>query len=501
MYILTNEQMRGADAYTIKQLGVPSLELMERAGIALADLAEDMAKGGRIVCVCGGGNNGGDGFVCARHLLERGRLVDVVFYAEKCSVDCKANQEKWQKVGGKIFTELPQREYAVVVDCLFGTGFHGEVKGKDAHTIQKMNALSALGGKTLAADIPSGVNGENGVVGGVAVHATKTLCIGEIKAGALLHDGMDYAGEIERVDIGIQLPKTERYALLLDKESVSALLPVRKRNSHKGTFGRAAIVAGSRAYTGAAYLATMACLRAGAGYTFLCAPQAILSQFVWKIPEAILSPICAGEEYVFDEEKMSQLLSFDSVAYGMGMGATQEVCKGAKWLLEHFEGRLILDADGLNSLAYYAKDGLFSIFKEKKCDVILTPHCKEYARLSGQSIEEIVLGGLSAPIVFAKQNNLTLLLKGSASLVSDGERVSVNATGNSGLAKGGSGDLLSGLIAGLCAMGLSAFDGGRAGSYLLGRAAEIASLQTSEYSLTATDVLACIGKVFLELKG
>ena len=497
--VLTNSQMRAADKYTIEEKGVPSLVLMERAGEALAKEGVLLAPSGDILCVCGGGNNGGDGFVCARLLKEAGRTVEVVCLAEKFSQDCEINKRKWQEIKGVCLTEIPQKQYALVVDCLFGTGFHGSLAGKEKAVAQRILAMKKEGAKILSADIPSGVNGENGIVDGVAVCADVTLCIGEIKTGVLFNDGIDYAGEVKRADIGICLPERE-YALLTDRRTAKDLLPTRKRNSHKGTFGRAAIVAGSEAYTGAAYLAyaaAAACLRSGAGYTTLYTPKGLLPFFLLKSPEILLKATNEGGMYAFNEEVMAELLPYDSIAYGMGMGASIEVFKGAEYLLRRYEGRLILDADGLNSLALFSEVSLVELFKNKKCDVILTPHVKEFSRLSAWTVDEIIEKGFAYSQAFAKEFGVTLLLKNAVTVITDGERTAINRTGNSGQAKGGAGDTLAGVLAGLCATGLSAYEAGVLAAYLVGKSAELAAADIGEYSLTASDLIAYLPKAFL----
>lgn len=496
MYILTNRQMREADEYTIKTLGVPSLLLMERAGIALADEAETLSQSGKICCVCGGGNNGGDGFVCARVLRARGREVEVVFYAEKQSDDCRVNMEKWTVAGGKILSKLPEN-CDLIVDCLYGTGFRGSLLDADVGMVNEINTLKKRGVRVLSADIPSGVNGENGLVEGVAIEADKTLCIGELKAGVLFGDGIDHAGEIKRADIGIELPAGETYAVLSDREGVKAILPKRKRNTHKGSFGRAAIVAGSVEYTGAAQLASSACLRSGAGYTTLFTPSEILPYYFLKAPEILLKSTNEGSRYAFNEERMQALLGYSSIAYGMGMGISEGVAEGAAWLLERYEGKLVLDADGLNSLAQYKKEALSTLFKNKKCDALLTPHSKEFSRLLGISVKEVLSGGMSVTKAVAEAWNVNVLLKNAVSVVTDGVKTAINASGCSGQAKGGSGDALSGAIAGLCASGLSCYEAGVAGAYLLGKAAELAAKEIGEYSLTATDLIAYLPRAFL----
>lgn len=486
-YILTNEQMKEADGYTIRTLGVPSLELMERAGQALADTAETLAPKGRVLCICGGGNNGGDGFVCARLLHIRGREVDCLQLAEKESEECAINRERYEALPETVFYTFPDEEYALIIDCLFGTGFRGDFPYAD---IQKR--IENSGAKVLSADIPSGVRDDGSVANG-AIRASVTLCIGEKKAGCYLGEGISYSGKILCADIGIKLPR-EDYARLSDRETVKTLLPKRKRYSHKGSYGKAAIVAGSIDYTGAAYLAGAACLRSGTGYTTLFTPTDILPYYILKAPEMLLKPINDGGRYAFNEGMMQQLLTYDAIAYGMGMGATKSVYEGVKYLLNSYTGRLILDADALNALALYG-DG--TEFMQKKCAVVITPHIKEFSRLSGVSVERILSGGLDIADEYAKKNGITVLLKNAVSVITDGERKYLNATGNSGQAKGGSGDVLAGLCAGLCASGASVFDGAVAASYLCGKSAEFAVAKTGEYALCASDLIDHLGKAFL----
>lgn len=496
-YILTNGQMREADTYTIEKHGVLSSILMERAGKALADKAKTISCGGDVLCVCGGGNNGGDGFICARILRSLGVSVDVVCVTERFSKDCEVAKEGYLSFGGKIEKEFLQKSYALVVDCLLGTGFKGLLSDTYAMAIEKINEYKRQGAKVLSADIPSGVNGDNGRVEKCAVQADVTLCIGEYKAGVYLGDGMDYTGELCREDIGIILPENN-YAQLLDEAYIKTILPKRKRNSHKGSYGRAAIVAGSISYTGAAYLATAACLRSGVGYTTLFTPMGLIPHFILQLPEALLHPLCAGNSFTFDESCMERLLSYDAIAFGMGMGASKEVAKGVKYLLQKYEGKLVLDADALNSLALYTKAE--KVLKNKKCDVVLTPHLKEFFRLSDVSIDEIIDNPLEVAKAYATLCGVAVYLKNAASVVTDGDRTFVNATGNSGQAKGGSGDVLSGVIAGLCAQGVSAIDGACIGGYIVGKAAEIATKAFGERALIARDIIENIGKAFLTVE-
>ena len=498
--VLTNAQMREADEYTIRHKGVESELLMERAGRALADSAEKILQNGKVLCVCGGGNNGGDGFICARLLSGRGYEVDVVCIANRFSLDCSVAKEKYVNAGGRVFDGFLDKEYSLVIDCLLGTGFHGSIEGDYAIAVQKINEYKINGAKVLSADIPSGVNGDNGRVETLAVCADATLCLGEYKAGVFLDDGIDYAGKAERADIGIEMPNNGTYATLIEKTDVAKLLPKRKRNTHKGSYGKTAIVGGSVEYTGAPYLSTLACLRAGAGYTTLFVPEKILPYYVLKAPEALLKALRGDDENVLSAENKEEILGYDSVAYGMGMGISKAVAGGVRYLLAKYEGTLVLDADALNSLAKYVKEGERCVlFANKKCDVVITPHLKEFSRLTGESVEEIKNKGVSAPVAFAEEHDITVLLKNAVSLIAKNEEVFLNASGCAGQAKGGSGDVLSGVIASLCAQGLSAKDGAVAGAYLVGKSAEMACKAQGEYSLTASDTIACLGKAFLSL--
>lgn len=500
--VLTNEQMRFADERTIAS-GVPSLTLMERAGRALASECKRLIKGGRVLCVCGGGNNGGDGFVCARILREEGVEVQVLCVAERFSRDCEAERQRWLAIGGEILSSFSGERYALIVDCLVGTGLRGGLTGKNAELVLAINEGKKRGAKVLAADVPSGINGENGRAESVAVKADVTLCIGEYKLGAFFADGLDYSGEVKRADIGIALPREEDlpYARLVGRSDAAKWLPKRKRNSNKGTYGKAAIVGGSLAYSGASYLSASACLHSGVGYTALFLPNELLRYYYLKAPEVLLRGTNEGGVYAFNEEKAREWLDFDALAYGMGMGVSEDVACGAEFLLREYTGKLVLDADGLNALAKYRSSALVALLRAARCQVVLTPHPKELSRLTGKSVEEILAEGLRAPFVFSKACGVVTLLKGAATCVTDGKEIRVITAGNSALAKAGSGDALSGLVAGLCASGASALDGATIASFLLGEAAEETAKEEGEYFPVVSDVILRLGKAFSSTLG
>lgn len=286
----------------------------------------------------------------------------------------------------------------------------------------------------------------------------------------------------------------------LDDALTATLLPKRARNTHKGDYGKAAIVAGSWEYTGAAYLSTAACLRSGAGYTALFTPKKLLPYYVLKSPEALLVPLNEGGRVAFKQKNFKKLLDYTAVAYGMGAGTSRAVAKGAAYLLKRYTGKLILDADALNALAkYFTREQIQTLFANKKCDVILTPHGKEFSRLSGESVQTVIKDGLTLAQTYAKTHGCIVLLKGATSVITDGARTLVNRAGTSGQAKAGSGDVLSGVLAGLCASGADVFSAGAAGAYLAGKAAELTARELGAYSMLATDVIARLGKAFLRV--
>ena len=496
MIAVKPNQIEKIDAYA-ERIGISVSTLMTRAGEAVANAASTLMQekpDARILILCGGGNNGGDGFVCARYLLESGYNITVFCNAEKLSAETEENQKKYLALGGCVVKEFPSEPVSLLVDCFLGTGFKGELKESAAKIIERINEEKQKGAYVLSADIPSGINGDNGL-GEVAVFADETLCIGEEKIGVRLFDGLDCVGKISTLDIGIKALETDKraYLTLLEKEDVKKLLPKRKRNSHKGCYGKVGIVAGSVQYTGAAYLALRAALKSGVGYTALFTPKDIAEKYMLKEPESLIIPLNGGGMVEFNEDDFKKMLSYDAICYGMGLGISESVCQGLTYLLKNYQGKLIIDADGLNSLAKYSS---VDILKEKKCDVLLTPHLKEFSRLSSLALDEIK----SSPVVlakeFSKKYDVNLLLKGASTIITNGEKAYLNVTGTSAQARGGSGDVLSGIIGGLCAQGLGLLDGACLGCYLVGVAAEFATEKFTEYAALPSDFIDCFELAF-----
>lgn len=477
--ILTNEQMRNADGYTIAECGVSSQTLMERAGAAIADEAISALReqvGSRVLCVCGSGNNGGDGWCAARILMQKG--CDVAVFSvpsARFSKDCDLQRRQYT---GRVFSAFPKEKFDVVIDALFGTGFHGEPSGEYAEAIRTMNESGSF---LISADVPSGLSGDG--CGKRFVRADVTVAIGEYKVVHFTRP----CGKVVRKDIGIAV-KESPFAVLCEEEDLSDVFPPRAKDSHKGSFGKALIWGGSFAYTGAPLLSAAAALRCGCGFTQLAVPQELFFGYVGALPEAILTAVpCDSVGFRADEDFLREAMKADSVAFGMGCGVSLQIYEIVRRLLADYGGTLILDADALNSLSEYGTD----ILKSKNCRVVLTPHPKEFARLCGVDLQTILENGYTYAENFAKEYGVIVLLKGSSVFVTDGSQRYFAAEGTPALAKGGSGDVLSGIIAALCAFRADVLQNAVCAAFLLGRAGRYASrFPSNEYSVRASDVIA-----------
>lgn len=461
---LTNALMREADAHTIGGLGVSSEALMARAGAAIAEETEKIAAENgaySVLVVCGTGNNGGDGYVAAEILRKK---FDVKVYAVggNLSDDCRREKSRY---GGCFVASLQRCD--IVLDCIFGTGLSRGITGEISEIIEKINSMGSI---IVSADIPSGLSGDGGQILGCAVHADYTVAVAEYKTGMFLGDGLDCCGKIIKKDIGIVCPR-EDYCRIYEDEDVSVFFPVRKRNTHKGSYGRALLAAGCAKYPGAAALSLQAALKSGCGYTSLCTDEKIRYQIAARYPQAI---------YCGDIDMRS-----DCIAVGMGCGVTNELYGQIKELLHGYNGVLLIDADGLNTLAKFGAD----VLRNASCRVIITPHVKEFSRLTGMGINEIIKNPVEVCSEYAKSIGAVVVLKGAGTVISDGSRTAINVRGSTALAKGGSGDMLSGFICGTAARGIPPFEAAVAGCYVLGMSAEISSAQKTDYCATAKDII------------
>lgn len=472
------KQAHEADRRAVQE-GTPVRTLMERAGLALADATDAVMTrldADEVLFVCGGGNNGGDGFVAARLLSERGREVQVLCLAEKFSTDCARAKIRYR---GEILGRIPRRRYALIVDCVLGTGLTRAPEGDAAKLIAFINAHGAY---VISCDIPSGLS-DNGIALTPCVRANETVTMGCMKNALTLSDGVDVGGRIGVADIGI--PYMETGTCVWEDADVATYFPPKRSNVNKGTFGKACLITnGGR--IGAVTLAAKACLRSGCGYTFLRAPEAYVPHLGVALPACVVGEFCGLDH---------EILSADAVALGMGAGVNRALYALVCDLLAEYKGTLILDADALSALAAYGMEPL----KHKSCEVILTPHPKEFSRLTDRSVRDILENALPLAGEFAQEYGVTLVLKNNRSIISGGVQTAINPTGTPALAKGGSGDILAGFLAGTCARGVAAFEAACAASYILGRAGELASKETGDYGSTPEDVVFQLSKAIMGL--
>ncbi len=470
--ILSVEQMRFADAYTIEKLGVPEQVLVERAGTAVAEEIVKRFRGGRVLVCVGKGNNGADGNVVAEILKKiHGFTVYTV------------------NVSNGIF-KLFEQPFDIIVDCIFGTGLDREVEGKYKTAIEKINNSGAY---VVSCDIPSGINGNAGTVMGVAVKANLTVAIQEYKLGHFLNDGVDYAGEVVAKDIGISVWEDECYHKISD-EDAKKYFPTFNRNVNKGSFKKCSVIGGSKKYPGSALLSTNAliAMKMGNGYSNLAFPDCIFSLVAGRYPECnVLSLKSDGESLTFDKEGLDELMKYDALAFGMGVGVSEENYKIIGYLLKNYKGRLLIDADGLNTLSAF---GVY-ILKDKSCEVVLTPHVLEFARLTGKEKTSVITDGIDLAKDFAKEYQVVVLLKSAVSVITDGESVILNVTGSSGQAKAGSGDVLSGIVLGLMSRIEDVKDAVTVGAYIFGKAGELVEKKQNQYTMTASDVINALPEV------
>ncbi|HZH82833.1 MAG TPA: NAD(P)H-hydrate dehydratase [Phototrophicaceae bacterium] len=503
MIVVTAAEMREMDRLTIHNYGVPSLTLMERAGQGIAQAIIErfprQAKKGVLV-VAGKGNNGGDGFVVARLLKKKRIPCEVALLArlDELSPDAAHNLEAFLKLNGKV-TEMTvddvnslrdrPRKSGLVVDAILGTGVKDEVRGLYADAITAMNGC---GLPIVAVDIPSGIHTDTGVPLGVAVKAAMTVALGFAKRGEVIYPGIGSVGELITADIGIAAeaiaevnPDTE----LLDVETVRRLVPRRAPDTHKGTYGHVLVIAGSRGKTGAAILACRAAMRSGAGLTTLAAPRSLNNIFASSLIEVMTEPLGdnAAEEVepLSDGEWRRLLERKDVLLFGPGIGVTPTTQNNLRWLLRNLAIPWVIDADGLNNLALE-----IDRLKQAKTAPVLTPHPGEMARLTGKSTAEVNRDRVGIARSFALEHRCHVVLKGARTVISAASgKVFINPTGNPGMASGGMGDALSGILTALLAQGLAPEDAMKLGVYLHGFVGDRVAASKGGIGLIASDII------------
>ncbi|MCI7814312.1 MAG: NAD(P)H-hydrate dehydratase [Lachnospiraceae bacterium] len=488
-YLLDGRQMKEMDAAVIHEIGVPSAVLMERAALAAVEVLEKQFDLGHVLVVCGSGNNGGDGFAIARLLHLKNKKVTVLFAGKEtsCTQETALQKKICEKYQIPVCRNWEDGEYTSIVDALFGIGLSRKVEGSYRELIEQINAHPA---KVLAVDIASGICADNGKVMGVAVKADATVTFAYEKIGHVLYPGAWYSGQVFTKDIGIVPEKTTcclSDCYTYDQSDLSRL-PRRSDYSNKGTYGKTLLIAGSKNMSGAAYLSGLAAYRVGTGLVQIVTESCNHSILQQLLPEAILS---AEEWENLDEKKIAEKLGWATAAVvGPGLGISEEKRKLVCEVIRKARTPLVVDADALNLLS-----GQMEVLTEKGSDVILTPHIMEMARISRRSKEEILEDLIGAAKALASRYDVICVLKDARTIVTDGKEVYINKSGNHGMAVGGSGDVLSGIIAGLLAQKMEPFEAAKLGVYLHGMAGDRAREEIGAAAMIASDLLNQIGKV------
>ena len=500
MKVVSGSVMQQLDRQAIDQWGVPGLTLMENAGRGCATLIHDRYGFGerrRAVVVAGKGNNGGDGFVIARYLREWGWEVTVFLLARRSEVggDAAANLHR---LDAGMVVECPGpgelaglgatlREATVLIDALLGTGLANPVLGAYAEAIELLNDASR---PVVAVDIPSGIDAGSGRVLGAAVRADLTVTFALAKLGQVLYPGAGYTGHVEVIAIGIPEPVLAAApgCTFLDVRAVRPLLRRRERTAHKGSYGHCLILAGSPGKTGAAAMAANSAVRAGAGLVTLAVPELLNPILEVKTTEAMTLPLPDGGAGYLGEAAAAavqeSLAGKSAVAIGPGIGRQPATVRLVRRLVAEIGMPLVVDADGLNALAEE-----LDVLLNRPAPTILTPHPGEMARLAGTPVASIEADRIAAAREFAARYRVHLVLKGARTIIAtpDGE-VAINGSGNPGMASGGMGDVLTGVLAALLAQGYDPFSACRLGVFLHGLAADLVAEEQGEIGIAATDV-------------
>ena len=490
--VLTPREAAKLDRET-QARGISAVDLMERAGRAVARATAEVSGGiygRRAVVVCGTGNNGGDGLVAARHLARMGMRVDVVAVEAidggvgPASSNLARVPEQGLVVRGLDGLEGSLARSDVVVDAIFGTGFHGKPEGVWADAIDAINASPP---PVVAADIPSGVDGSSGAVTDAAVWADLTVAFGAAKVGSVLLPGAERSGTVRVVDIGFPDDIGRPSIGLTEPGDVAAVFPRRPLEGHKRSSGVLLVVAGSRAMTGAPTLIARAAGRVGAGLVIVATSRDAVTAVQARTTEAVFVPLEQTGEGTVSLDALDPLLEAagraDAVAVGPGLTRADEAADLIRELVNRSPVPLVIDADALNAFEGHVGD-----LRERSADAVLTPHDGEYARLMGMPVSEAA-DRVAAARALAEASNAVALLKGSRTVIASSEGVArINPTGSVALATAGTGDVLTGVIGGLLARGLRPLDAATAGAFLHGSAGQSAGRDLGEGTL-AGDVI------------
>lgn len=499
MKAYTPENMRCADSYTIKELGVPGITLMDRAANALFEvLTPFFNKGNSFVILCGKGNNGGDGWALGTKLA--GAMENVVcisvlgepttddarFFYNECIRD--SNTGYPISILDACTDPDPAitavKNASVITDAIFGTGFGGSIQ-RDSIVAKLITTANQNNCLKLAADIPSGANAQNGECSDITFKADLTITFAKAKIGMFSYPARSFCGNINIADIGIPeeiFTSMDSPYEMTDTDLVKAFLPKRYPDSNKGTFGKLLVYAGSHDMTGAAHLALSGALRSGVGLTVFASEEYVTDIMKQRLSEPVFLTVYDSDK---DTDKLVEYSKkCSAMLIGCGLGNNENVKKRVTRLVKECECPIILDADGINALS----DNI-NVISEAKKGILLTPHPLEFSRISGIPLNEICASRIRCAQEFSKKYNCTLLLKGAGTVICEkGIRTCINPIACSALAKGGSGDVLSGMISSFAAQGTGLYESAVIGAYLHGRAGEELAKEYSEYGVLPSDI-------------
>lgn len=515
MKLLNAEEMKNIDNRAMQEHMIPGIILMENAGIRTVELIEDMLENlsnSKVIILVGKGNNGGDGLVIARHLINAGANVDTFLFCSptKLNNDPLINYNILAGMTDSIYQLYSDEDLDrlmlsfisadLIVDAIYGIGFKGSLGEFEAQVVKMANWSKA---PIVSVDIPSGVEADTGRVHGEAIKASHTVTFALPKIGLIMEPGKNYTGNLTVADISIPLSLLNEEALqtnLITQEMVNRFIKPRLAESHKGTYGHALLIGGSRGMTGAIVMSSCAALRSGAGLVTTALPDSLVAIIQSSVMEVMAAPLAETKEGAISIEALpaiENLLGAASVcAIGPGLSRYQEAHVLLRFVLERAGIPIIIDADGLNAL-----EGDISILKDRQIPIIITPHPGEMARLTGKTIEEIQSNRINIARYYASEWGITVVLKGNRTIVaSPSGEIYVNITGNPGMATAGSGDVLTGIISGLMAQGLKAIDAAISGVFIHGKAGDKAVETMGENALVAGDIINFLPDIFSELE-
>lgn len=513
MYVVTGEEMNRIDEAAVERYGIPSIILMENAGLkvtqSILDIEQHIKK---VIVVAGKGNNGGDGLVVARQLFNRGYDVKVFLLGqgEDLKGDSQINFNILKKLDVPIISINTEKDLNMlrialvyshlIVDAIFGTGFKGAALGLSEKVIQLMNKS---GLKIMSVDIPSGLEAATGKVHGICVKADQTITFAYPKVGLFMNQASQYVGELIVVDISIpdNLAREEgitRY--IIQEEEVKKLLPQRYHNSYKNTYGHTLTVAGAPGMTGAAYLTAQGALTIGAGLVTLGIPKSLNNVLEQKLSEVMTKALPETGEGSLSKLACEPLLELTKkmsvLIIGPGLSQHQETKELVIGLLNNIQLPVVIDADAINALADNPE-----VLKNLKVEAVITPHPGELSRLMGMPVAKIQQNRLGVASECAKKFGVTVVLKGDKTIIANSKgQCWINLTGNSGLATAGTGDVLAGFIGGLISQGLSVDQASILGVYLHGKTADQIIQDKSKLSLIASDLLLYLPHVIKDLE-